>query len=172
MSHRPVSPTTRIPNPALFREVAGWLSAQQSVTLKVMGSSMWPFLTGGRDEVVIAPLTPRQPLSCGEIVLARLSDESYVLHRIIRIDDRHLTLMGDGHWRQREHCSPADIIGRVITIRRNGHTIDCTGRAERFRVQLWMQLLPLRRYLLFVCHPLRHTRRLLQRRRAAQSPTL
>lgn len=141
---------TLLPNAALFHEVEAWLADSHPVTLKAVGSSMWPFITGGRDEVVIQPYSPRQPLQRGEIVLARLSEGCYVLHRILRIDADRITLLGDGHWKQREYCSPASIIGRVSTIRRNGHSIDCAHPAERFRARLWMQLLPIRRYLLFL----------------------
>lgn len=141
---------TRLPNAALFREVEEWLAESRPVTLKAVGGSMWPFITGGRDEVVIQPYSPRQPLECGQIVLARLHEGCYVLHRIIRLDADRITLMGDGHWKQREYCSPAAIIGRVSDICRNGRSIDCSAPAERFRARLWMKLLPVRRYLLFL----------------------
>ena len=141
---------TQLPNAIVFREVEAWLADNHPVTLKAVGNSMWPFITGGRDEVVIQPYSAKQSLECGQIVLARLSEGCYVLHRILRIDSDQITLLGDGHWRQREYCSSASIIGRVSIIRRNGHSINCFHPAERFRTRLWMNLLPIRRYLLFL----------------------
>lgn len=76
---------TQLPNAVVFREVEAWLADNHPVTLKAVGNSMWPFITGGRDEVVIQPHSAKQSLECGQIVLARLSEGCYVLHRILRI---------------------------------------------------------------------------------------
>lgn len=166
MTHRTHTLTNRIPNSDLFEEVQTWLASQHSVTLRVVGHSMYPFLTNRRDRVVLQSPSPRLSLACGQIVLARLPQGSYVLHRIIRLEGSRITLMGDGHWRQREHCSTTDIIGIVTSILRpDGRTVTCSARSERIKVHLWLKLLPLRRYLLLLLCPRHYFRAWLNRQK-------
>ena len=73
-----------------------------SVTLPVNGTSMLPFIIGGRESVVLQK--PGQ-LQVGDVVLAWASPGRWVVHRIIRIDGNRVTLMGDGNIVGTEHCT-------------------------------------------------------------------
>ena len=48
-------------------------------------------------------------LKVGDVVLAWVMPGRYVVHRIIRIDGEHVTLMGDGNLAGTEHCTIAGI---------------------------------------------------------------
>ena len=119
-----------------------------SVTLPVDGRSMLPFIIGGKESVVLQ--RPRQP-QIGDVVLALAEDGRYVVHRIIRIDGDHVTLMGDGNLVGTERCTIANIKAlatHVVDAKGQMHQIDTPWR--RRAAQLWWHLRPVRRYLLAI----------------------
>ena len=116
------------------------------VTLPVDGQSMLPFIIGGKESVILQK--PAQP-KVGDVVLAWVDGNRYVVHRIIGIDGDAITLMGDGNIAGREYCTTGDIKARV------SHVVDAKGRRHeidtRWRqraVRAWWHLRPIRRYLL------------------------
>jgi len=119
-----------------------------SVTLPVNGSSMLPFIIGGRESVILQkPVAPR----VGDVVLAWVENRRYVVHRIIRIAGENVTLMGDGNILGTERCTLADI--KAIAT----HVVDAQGkrhemnnRWRRRAARLWFLLRPIRRYLLAI----------------------
>lgn len=118
------------------------------VTLPATGRSMLPFIVGGRDSVVLQK--PLRPV-CGDVVLAWVDGCRYVLHRIIRIDGTHVTLMGDGNIAGVEHCTVADIKARAThLVSADGKVRELCGRRQRWIASLWLRLRPLRKYLLAI----------------------
>ncbi len=139
-----------LPDALLLQEVEKVLAEKQAVMLKATGNSMLPFLVGGRDSVLIQALPESGSLRVGQIALAHLASDRYVLHRIIRISPTGIILMGDGNLRETENCRLSDIAGVVTKIIRNGRHVDCEARLECYKVKVWGKLLPLRRYLLYI----------------------
>ena len=135
----------QLPNHLLFSEIEKLLEEGHTVTLRTKGSSMFPFIVGGRDSVV---LQKAEKLQKGDIVLAQLPGKDYVLHRIYRLRDEEVLLMGDGNLCATERCMRKDVRGKVTAIIRNGKTIDCKAEDERWRARWWQWLLPLRRILI------------------------
>lgn len=135
-------------NGQLFSEVAQLLEQGYSVTLRGKGNSMFPFIRDKRDSVV---LWKTKDITVGDIVLAQVAERGYVLHRVYKIEGERLTLMGDGNLRATERCRREDVLGKVVRILRNGRYVECSSFPERFKVECWRRLLPVRRYLLFVC---------------------
>lgn len=150
MSRHPHAHSMTLSNDLLLGEVEKILADNRSVMLKAMGSSMLPFIIGGRDTVLIKRLPETQVLQVGQIVLAHLPDNRYVLHRIISISENEIVLMGDGNLRATERCQYPGIVGIVTQIIRNGRPIDCNTRHERRKAAVWSTLLPIRRYLLYI----------------------
>ena len=119
-----------------------------NVTLPVNGYSMLPFIIGGKESVIL-----HRPglIAVGDVVLAWVDGNRYVVHRIINIDGDRVTLMGDGNVRGTEHCLLKDIKARVT------HVVDAKDKKRdlysRWRVRaakLWYWLRPIRRYLLAI----------------------
>lgn len=148
MADRPDTGKMLLPNAWLLGEVERLLEDGQNVTLKATGNSMLPFITGGRDTVTLQP--PQAPLQAGQIVLAHLPEERYVLHRILHTDGTNLVLMGDGNLSETESCHRNAVKGVVTSILRNGHTIDIQTKSEQRKAKAWQRMLPVRRYLLFI----------------------
>ena len=123
-----------MPNGILLDEVCRILSEGQGVVLMTKGSSMLPFIIGERDSVeLFKPVS----LSVGDIVLARLAEGHYVLHRIYAVSDC-ITLKGDGNLDCTESCRPEDVCGVVKAIIRNGdRRIDCTDSRFVAAARVW-----------------------------------
>lgn len=136
-----------MPNNILLPEVERLLHNGTTVTLRVKGNSMLPFIVGDRDSVVLAPVSR---LQIGDIVLACLAGNRYVVHRIIRLQGDSVTLRGDGNLTGTESCTTAHISGKVIKIIRNGKYVDTDSPTERRKSALWETALPIRRYLLAI----------------------
>ena len=119
-----------------------------SVTLPVNGRSMLPFIIGGQESVIL-----RGPgaIDIGDIVLAWVEGNRWVVHRIIRIDGNQVTLMGDGNVACVEHCMLEDIKARVShVVDAKGKPHDVYNRWRMLGVKVWFHLRPIRRYLLFI----------------------
>lgn len=134
-------------NSIFFREVTEMLDSGMSVTIPVKGNSMFPFITGGRDRVV---LKRKDVLKAGDIVLALIDGRHYVLHRIYDINGNNIRLMGDGNIDVFEKCKSENVCGTVVLIERNGRKVRVSSFYESIKVHTWKILLPLRKYLLAV----------------------
>lgn len=69
-----------VPNAVLLGQVKEAIREGHTVTINVKGYSMRPFLEHCRDKVRLAPFTD---LKVGDAVLAEISPDVYVLHRIM-----------------------------------------------------------------------------------------
>lgn len=134
--------------PTIIEEAIKLVKEGQKVTLRANGHSMLPFIVGGKEDILLVqPTNPR----IGDVVLAQISIDHYVIHRIIAIDGDNITLMGDGNLSGREHCQKEDIAARVdyyINSKGKYHYLYTPYRMIMARIWFW--LLPYRRYLLAI----------------------
>ena len=136
----------QLANAILLPEIVKMLNEGHTVTLRLKGFSMRPFLEDGRDKALLTkPTNPK----VGDPVLAEIAPKHFVLHRIIEIKGDDVTLRGDGNLGT-ENCKLKDVQGAVIGFYRKGReTLDRTdGRKWRVYSWLWTRLYPIRRYLL------------------------
>jgi hypothetical protein len=133
-------------NSVLLPEIVKLLDEGHTVTLRLKGFSMRPFLEDGRDKALLTKAVDPQ---VGDPVLAEVGEKHYVLHRIIAIHDDHVVLRGDGNLGV-EHCMLSDVKGAVIGFYRKGREkMDRTdGMKWRIYSWFWTRLYPIRRYLL------------------------
>ena len=137
-----------VPNEILLAEADDLLSKGIEVVLMTKGNSMLPFIRGEKDSVNLKRFGA---VEVGDIVLARIAPQRYVLHRIFAIDGDAVTLMGDGNLAGTEHCALADVKAKVThVVNADGiaHEIDNGWRRRAARI--WFRLRPLRRYLLAI----------------------
>ena len=106
----------QLSNDKLLPEVVRLLNEGHTVTLRLRGYSMRPFLEDGRDKAL---LTKPSVVKVGDPVLAEISKGRYVLHRVVAIDNNKVTLRGDGNLGI-EKCTINDIKGAVIGFYRKG----------------------------------------------------
>lgn len=116
-------------------EVSRLLQQGYIIEFTPQGTSMRPYIDGGRDTVILQK--PHGNISAGDIVLAQVGAR-YVLHRVIRRKGNHLTLRGDGNLQGEEHCLTSDVIGKAISIIRGQG--EHAREVELHRAFVWRHL--------------------------------
>ena len=128
------------------------------VKFPVKGTSMLPFIVGGRDCVEFYPVEGE--LKVGDIVMARVEEGYPVVHRIVGIepaagdasfsaDDCRIVLTGDGNLGFKEHCLRKDVIAKAhVVIRPDGSRKSLISQKALRNWHRWQRLRPVRRVLL------------------------
>ena len=119
-----------------------------SVTFPVKGRSMLPFIFGGRESVI---LQKPGSLQRGQVVLAQVGPDRYVVHRIIKVEPDRITLMGDGNICGTESCTPSNVLAiatHVVDEKGKRRTLESKG--QMFKARVWYVIRPLRRIILAV----------------------
>jgi hypothetical protein len=119
-----------------------------SVTFPVKGRSMLPFIFGGRESVI---LQKPGSLQRGQVVLAQVGPDRYVVLRIIKIEPDRITLMGDGNICGTESCTPSNVLAiatHVVDEKGKRRTLESKG--QMFKAKVWYRIRPLRRIILAV----------------------
>ena len=119
------------------------LEQGQTVTLQVTGTSMMPLWMHRRDQVVLEHCQEGS-LKNGDIVLYRRENGQYVLHRIIKLYDRQMSLCGDAQSKLEKDVSTNAVIARVVKICRKGKWFSCDHRGYLLYVYLWGIMRPVR----------------------------
>lgn len=119
-----------------------------SVTFPVKGTSMLPFIIGGKESVI---LQKASKINVGDVVLAWVDGCRYVVHRVISIDGEQVVLMGDGNIVGVEHCSLNDVKALAThVVSRKGRKRDLYAPWRQRASRLWWHLRPIRRYVLAI----------------------
>lgn len=139
--------TIALPNALFIPEIKRAIDEGHTVTFRVRGYSMRLFLEDRRDKVVLAPC---KEVKVGDVVLAEIRKDIYVLHRIIKKEGEQLTLMGDGNIYGTETCSTSNIIGIAIGFLRKGREEMESTNGKKWKIYsfFWLHLKPIRRYIL------------------------
>ena len=131
-----------LPDEVMMESVADLLAEGREVRFTPKGVSMRPFIEGGRDSVI---LRKNDVVEVGDIVLAKLKDGRFVMHRIIAKSGDNLTLMGDGNLQGTESAMVCSVLGTAVGIvKPNGKRV----RTKKGR--LWLKMLPFRKRLLWI----------------------
>ena len=132
----------------VIEEAVRLVQERVTVTFPVTGQSMLPFIIGGKESVIL-----HRPglIDVGDVVLAWVDGNRYVVHRIIKLDYDRVTLMGDGNVKGTEHCRLNDIKARVThVVSADNKKRDLYSRWRVRAAKLWYWLRPIRRYLLAI----------------------
>lgn len=124
-------------NEAFFTWVAQQLEQGDQVWIPVQGKSMLPFLRE-RDRVLLKRVEIADT-AIGDMVLARWA-QGYVLHRVIRKDGNTLWLVGDNNLAQVEKIAAADLIARVVEVRRAERPVAVCNAFNKNLGILWYYL--------------------------------
>lgn len=133
----------------IISEAVALVEEGRRVILPVKGSSMHPFIIGGRESVEL--IKPLEPLKVDDVVLAWVDGSHYVIHRIIGIDGDKVSLMGDGNTQGIEHCRTDEVSALAeYVIAPNGKRRYLYTKARLCIAHLWRKLLPVRRWILAI----------------------
>lgn len=139
----------RVDNDELIKFASETLQEGTSVTLRVKGNSMFPFLRNFVDCVVIEPVGLRK-MKRGDIILFKYLG-TYLLHRIIALDLKNDIIYVRGDNRRKkgyEIINHGDIVGIVSSVLKNNEkTVYCDSFRWKFTSSLWMFFYPVIYYL-------------------------
>lgn len=119
-----------------------------SVTFPVNGRSMQPFIVGGKESVI---LVKPESLKVGHVILAWVDNRRYVVHRIERIAENEIWLMGDGNLAYGERCLVSDVKALAThVVDKKGKTHYLYTKPRQIGSFVWKVLRPIRKWLLLV----------------------
>lgn len=124
--------TRTIANRELFGIVRDTLLEGHTVRVSVNGESMLPFFRSG-STITLRPIG-KEDIRKYNVVMADAGD-SFVVHRIIEVGEKEVTLLGDGNYIGTERVSHDKIYG----------VVDCSA-LHLFFAKIWLWLRPVRRY--------------------------
>ncbi len=127
----------------IIREV---LDNNGTFTLTITGSSMYPFILGGRDQVTLSPV--REKLKKNDLPLYRRRNGQFVLHRVVKVHkDGTYTCCGDHQWQLEKGLHHEQMVGIATSYVRKGKPL--TNRNVLYRIYrtVWTWIIPLRRYI-------------------------
>lgn len=134
-------------NKDFFELVLRDLSSGRRVTLRATGWSMLPMIWHQRDTLTLGALAD-DSIRVGNILLVRLSEQRYVIHRLTKIEGETLTLRGDGNPYQIERCRPDEVLAELVAIERNGRILTKAMPRWRLFERFWPKRPWVRRVLL------------------------
>lgn len=134
---------TLVPAAEWMRTLLPLLQAGHELKLYPAGTSMRPFVRGGRDTVEVRPAAGR-PLRRGDIVLYEREDGMLVLHRVHHTGPGGVFCVGDAQTDIEGPIAPGRVHAVTAAITRKGRRIDCGGRLYRLLAGLWLCARPLR----------------------------
>ena len=138
----------KIPAAEWFEALLPLMDAGYSLKICPAGVSMVPFLRGGRDEAVLSVPGEGYVIKKNDIVLYRIENGAYVLHRVCRVGNGRIYALGDGNVFIEGPICRAEIIAVADYIIRKGRMIRNDCRAYILLVNIWRLLRPLRPFLI------------------------
>ena len=119
------------------------LAEGKTIKIKPQGYSMYPLFVPGRDEACIER-TDFSSLKRGDVILYRRDKSILVLHRIWKITDNSLYMVGDNQTEIEGPLRADQVRGKLTGFVRNGKFVDVKNPIYRFLSGLWLFLRPLR----------------------------
>ena len=115
----------------------------EALPLVISGSSMTPFLAGGRDTVYLSRLM--RPVRRGDMVLYRRDNGAFVLHRVYRVGPEGCTMVGDAQTVPEPGIREDQFLAVVTRAVRRGEIQEPGSFWWDFFEKVWIRMVPLRR---------------------------
>ena len=94
-----------------------------------VGKSMLPLIREGLDTVRLIKVN--RPFKKYDVILYQRANGQFVLHRIVRVHQQGLDLMGDNQWSIERDVDPKQVIALMSGIYRQEKYIPCTSLPYR-----------------------------------------
>ena len=129
-------------------EIEPLLKAGACIQIYPQGYSMYPFIDPRRDEVVLAGIEEGSALWRGDVVLYRRENGMLVLHRIYKIGQDGLYLLGDHQTAIEGPVRREQVKGKMTGMVRDGRYMDVGNPGYRMLSVVWLWLRPARRVIM------------------------
>mgnify|MGYP002462434963 FL=1 len=127
-------------------EIEPLLKAGACIQIYPQGYSMYPFIDPRRDEVVLAGIEEGSALRRGDVVLYRRENGMLVLHRIYKIGQDGLYLLGDHQTAIEGPVRREQVKGKMTGMVRDGRYMDVGNPGYRMLSVVWLR--PARRVIM------------------------
>lgn len=108
----------------------------------ITGSSMSPFLLSHKDTICFK--APWRPLRRGDMVFYERQSGQFVMHRIYKVRDEGLYIVGDAQHEIEGPVNPNQVFGLVTKANRRGKWIGPEDIWWKFYAHIWIRLVGLR----------------------------
>lgn len=108
----------------LIGDISERLEKGEIVEIFGEGKSMFPFIDGEKDKIVLENIKGRK-LRAGEIYLYRKNDGRYAVHRAYRIDGDSVAMLGDGQVSIEYGIPKKNIAAVVRAVIKPNRRVDC-----------------------------------------------
>ena len=129
-------------------EIEPLLKAGACIQIYPQGYSMYPFIDPRRDEVVLAGIEEGSALRRGDVVLYRRENGMLVLHRIYKIGQDGLYLLGDHQTAIEGPVRREQVKGKMTGMVRDGRYMAVGNPGYRMLSVVWLWLRPARRVIM------------------------
>ena len=129
-------------------EIEPLLKAGACIQIYPQGYSMYPSIDPRRDEVVLAGIEEGSALRRGDVVLYRRENGMLVLHRIYKIGQDGLYLLGDHQTAIEGPVRREQVKGKMTGMVRDGRYMDVGNPGYRMLSVVWLWLRPARRVIM------------------------
>jgi len=128
----------------LFPLIQEEIAKGNSFSFTAFGSSMSPFIVGGKDRVTLSPI--QMPLKKNDVVFFRRKNGEFVLHRIVRILQDHSLILSGDHQISTECILPDQVIAVLTALERGGKM----RKIDSVQTSAWCFFLPIRKFFLHI----------------------
>lgn len=128
-----------------MEEIRSLIGEGKTVELTVKGYSMNPFMVNMKDKITLGPFTP-DDIKTGTVALVLDTRGNYLIHRIIKIEENTVTLLGDGNIGQTETATKDNIIGIMYKVTKGKRTYTTDSFVWKTYSAIWKILTPVRRW--------------------------
>lgn len=107
------------------------LKTEGIVVYKTRGTSMEPMLKENHDVVVIRSKGISRAEKGDVVLYTRPDSDSYILHRVVRVEKDGYTMMGDNQYRKEHHVKEDAVLGILTSYIHEGREIPITDPEYR-----------------------------------------
>lgn len=129
------------------REYVGRLKllveAGDTVSMRIVGSSMSPFLIHNRD--IIFFKAPDRKLRRGDMVFFQRDSGQYVMHRIYAVKPDGYYIIGDAQTEIEGPVRPEQVFALIIKVKRKDRWLEPGDFWWDFFEKIWIRSIPLRK---------------------------
>lgn len=140
-------------------DVEKMLLSGAPVFIPLTGYSMFPLFAGGRDKVYVEPIPEGYEFKRLDVVLYRREGSKLVLHRVYKVTEEGLFLVGDNQIEIEGPLPFKQARGIMTAALRKGKKFYVTSPLYRMYSFIWMTIRPIRpvviKVLMRIKHPLK-----------------
>lgn len=115
----------------------------ESVSMRIVGSSMSPFLIHDRDLITFK--APERELKKGDMVFFQRESGQYVMHRIYAVKPDGYYMVGDAQAEIEGPIRREQIFAVIIKVRRKGKWMEPGDFWWNFFERVWINIIPFRK---------------------------